>query len=392
MSVSSQNLGARLRRLRQDWGLTQTRVAEALGVSTALVSSWETGAAVPGEERLNEYARFFATRRSVAADPAVLLALADLTAAENQERATHVDELVRLRDEALGLTPGVRGGGALGGRFWHFPDGQPVTILCSPLSRADLGWSADGPMAPAVRYATNPSHPNAVQHLRNGDIDALLELVGHVRAENPTSEVRWLMYDQVTSPEELTGHLVVLGGGVSDITDLPDGADPSMVLDFVTGMGLPVSARVSEGGDPEFDLEFTVSVDEEKVPVAGAGDLEVYPPTFRHDEAAEGSPRVLSRGAPLLDADVALVARRPHPVNHTAQVTLLRGIFSRGTHGAVKAFTDPRFRARNEQWLYDRMDPGDFWMLVRVPVLGAVGTVAPDLDTPSTRLRTSPVA
>ena len=39
---------------------------------------------------------------------------------------------------------------------------------------------------------TRKTHPNYIQSLGNGDMDSLIELVGHIRAENPGSEVRWL--------------------------------------------------------------------------------------------------------------------------------------------------------------------------------------------------------
>jgi hypothetical protein len=61
-------LGARLRELRGSWDgvrITQRHVAEALGPSPALVSSWESGVAVPPENRLQEYAWFFATPRTM---------------------------------------------------------------------------------------------------------------------------------------------------------------------------------------------------------------------------------------------------------------------------------------------------------------------------------------
>src|SRR5215207_1457634 len=132
-------LGARLRKLRTAWGVTQKHLSDALGVSGPLLSSWETGSAVPPEERLSQYARFFATRRSIAQPAPKLLPPADLTADEEKVRSELVDELVRLREEALaGSTRRTRDTGNLGGRFWYYPDGQPITILCTPLSRTQL--------------------------------------------------------------------------------------------------------------------------------------------------------------------------------------------------------------------------------------------------------------
>src|SRR5690349_16967524 len=72
-------LAARLRELRISWGVTQRQLSDALGLSGALVSSWENGSAVPPEERLNSYARFFATRRSTEMRPPSLIPSDDLT-------------------------------------------------------------------------------------------------------------------------------------------------------------------------------------------------------------------------------------------------------------------------------------------------------------------------
>ncbi len=90
-------LGARLRQLRTDWGVTQSQISDALGLSGPLVSSWEKGTAVPPEGRLSGYARFFATRRSLTLDPPGLIPAADLTGDEERVRSQLIDDLVRLR-------------------------------------------------------------------------------------------------------------------------------------------------------------------------------------------------------------------------------------------------------------------------------------------------------
>jgi transcriptional regulator with XRE-family HTH domain len=392
------HLGARLRQLRGQWGggspLTQRQVSEALGVSGALLSSWESGTAVPGEERLNAYARFFATRRSIAGPSAVLIRVEELTTDEERVRSALVDELVRLREEAMrGASPRPQTTGALGGRFWFFADGQPVTILCSPLSRRQLGYDPEAAEAArlpyAVQYATNPTHPNAVRNLGNGDIDALLELVGHVRAENPTSDVRWLTYDRINHPDQVTGHLVVLGGGDAAPLLLPSG-NADVVKDLRDAMQIPVDTRFDEDDD-EFGGQFVVAVNEDGEPVYGGVNEEIYRPRFLRDESLPDRPRVLARQVPQLASDVALIVRRPNPLNPAAKITILSGVFSRGTYGAVRTFTDVRFRSRNEQWLSKAIDPEDFWVLVQVPVF-AGETVTPDLGRASQRLRVWSVA
>jgi transcriptional regulator with XRE-family HTH domain len=388
--TETRSLSARLRELRLDWGITQSKLSDALGLSGALVSSWENGTAVPPEERLNGYARFFATRRSITQRPPSLIPAEDLTAEEEQRRGELIDELVRLREEALDGPPQLRETGALGGRFWYFPDGQPITILCTPLSHQQLGYddaaAKAGSLAPVVQYSTNPTHPNAVRNLGNGDIDALLELVGHIRAENPTADVRWLTYDRITGVDQLTGHLVVLGSGDAEV--FPSGA-VSPVRSLMQSLEIPVRARFPGSDDPEFDGEFVINVDDQGTPARGGFKEEIYRPRFLRDESAAKRPRLLVNGAPQLDADLALIVRKSNPLNLTAKVTILAGMFSRGTYGAVRAFTDEKFRARNEQWLMNALKPDDFWLLVQVLVFSGENTTTPDISRAAQRLRTS---
>jgi transcriptional regulator with XRE-family HTH domain len=393
--TSVRGLGARLRELRIGWNVTQKQLSDALGLSNALVSSWENGTAVPTEERLNAYARFFSTRRSLQSKPPALIASEDLTSEEERERSELIDELAQLREEAVG-DPAARPKetGALGGRFWYFPDGQPITILCTPLSRRQLGYSPDaekmGRLPPAVQYATNPSHPNAVRNLGNGDIDSLVELVGHVRAENPTTDVRWLTYDRVTSADQLTGHVIVLGGGDGDISETPIG-DASVVAEFYRLLDLPVHQRWPKDADEEYDGEFVVDLDADGLPTSDPEKRtseEVYRPRFARDENAPDRPRLKIRGAPQLTADPALVVRTRNPLNPSAKLTMFSGMFSRGTYGAVRAFTDAKFRTRNEQWLTGALDVEDFWILIRVSVF-ADNTITADLSRAANRLRMS---
>jgi transcriptional regulator with XRE-family HTH domain len=115
-------------------GLTQRQLADALGTSTPLISSWESAAAVPPDHRLRAYGRFFATRRSVADGRPQLLAEDDLRDDEASRMEALIEELFRLRnlEDSEQASPET---GALGGRFWYFPDRQPITILCNPLSQ-----------------------------------------------------------------------------------------------------------------------------------------------------------------------------------------------------------------------------------------------------------------
>lgn len=397
---SQRALASRLRDLRQslrpDRPVLQREVADALGVSVALVSSWESerNPVVPPEERLKGFAQFFATPRSVAGDGGRLVD--DLTGEEENRRRTLIDDLVRLREEALAdPAPARRDRGALGGRFWHFPDGQPIRVITSRLSRRALtsaaarlsGGDSNDPAYPAVPYA-DPWHPNYVDTLWDGDGPSTLELFGHIRAENPSSEVRFFTADKVNQ-NHLTGHVVILGQGDTSTGD-------GIVSWLVRRHNLPWFARLPQGGDDEFDNEFVVTLDADGEPThyagGGAPSTEVHRPVFVRDVTGSSRSRRLVNGYPQLEYDVAVLARMPNELNLSATLTICSGVFSRGTYGAVRAFTDANLRTRNEQWLYEHLDPTDFWMFLQVPVFPAgdgLETVTPDLERPFHRLRMS---
>jgi transcriptional regulator with XRE-family HTH domain len=451
-SRSHAALAQRLRELRMQWPpvvVTQRQLADALGVSVPLISSWEstTAPAVPSEGWLQAYARFFATERSIEGDKPRLLELRELTDGEEQARRALVDELVELREATARPTSERAQTGALGGRFYYFPDGQPVRIIYNKLPQHELirrPPSADalldavrhvlvsqtGEVASELREAgqeaqhyermhealalleragrkldpesehvrtlqsaldsfesvgvqyANAWHPNAIATLHNADADAVLELVGHVRAENPGVDVRWVAAGDL-APDDLTGHVVVLGGGDTVYA----GQGPLRYL--FNRLNVPVATELQAGGDPEYDSQFVLRVDAEDHPDP-TGDRRVeFAPRFVFD--AEGE-RVLDDGQPRLEYDVALLGRFANPLNLSATVTICSGIFSRGTYGAVRALTDATLRSRNERYLSGHLDLQNFWLLLHVPVFpGPAGalTLTPDLTRPFHRLRSS---
>lgn len=394
--VSSTVLGTRLRALRQrhfPQAITQRQLSTALGLSNALVSSWESGSATPTEERLAAYALLFSTRRSIEGDQVRLLPEGELTPEEESAREKILDDLRDLRNNVLdeSAVEDNRETGALGGRFLYYAGQQSITILCTPLSSRQLGYTEQkaqaGELLPAVQYTTNESHPNFVRNLYNADVDALVELVGHVRAENPAADVSWLTYDRVTSADQLTGHLILLGGVDEELGDVPIGK--INVLEVLRErLEVPVRMRWDEDGI-EFDGEVQVLLDAEDRPTTDpteAVKTDAHRPRWVSGSGDRG--RLFYLGAPQLTSDVALIQRTPNPFNPGTTATRFGGMFSRGTYGAVRAFTDARFRTRNEQWLESMLDPEDFWVLLRVPVIAGT-TMTPDLGHAETRLRTS---
>jgi transcriptional regulator with XRE-family HTH domain len=107
-------LACRLRQLRQqqwpDKRITQQELARALSrhesLSAATVSAWESTISpkLPPIHRLEAYATFFATYRSVEHYPPLLLDLADLSDAERRAREILLAGLLELRNQVWGST------------------------------------------------------------------------------------------------------------------------------------------------------------------------------------------------------------------------------------------------------------------------------------------------
>ena len=333
--IHGNRLGQRLRAIRlAGFGgepVTQGVVASALHRSVPLVSSWEKGKALPPEESLHVYARFFATSRSYAGGRAHLLPLEDLLDEERQRFEQLSRELIQLRAAAgPGAPPVPQRADEVTTRtpwegMWHFGDRAPITLVC-----------ARRPVEPA----TGPESPDYVELAAYDDLDALLELHGHVCAANPGVTVHHRLADELDH-SDLTNHLVLLGGVGAERT----------TGRIVESLKLPV---VSDPQLPAFR-------------VAGrSGRSSIFRSTL---EAAEPHPR--------LTEDVALFCRAPNPFNRKRSVTICDGNYGRGTYAAVRTLTDPRFRDRNRAYLEQRYGPDDTY-----GVLARVAIVAGEVITP----------
>lgn len=349
-------LSQRLRTLRErhwaDVSITQRQLAEALRISVPSISSWEkpVGGAVPPEQRLREYARFFATRRSVAGRPFRLLDDGELDAPERAARQALETELLDLREEAFrdgsaGRHIETESPGGIATGPWHFDDDELITIVCAKLP----------PDLLAGMPYTRPEEPDYTELYTYADLDALFELHGHVRAVNPASEVRYKSASSL-QPDDFASHLVVLGGVDWNVAT-------RRLLDL---LDVPVR-QASRETDP-------------------AGHFAVGP----LDSPQEFHPVLTEAGT--LTEDIAHFFRGPNPFNHKRTVTICNGQFSRGVLGAVRALTDKNFRKRNADHVVDRFPAGDtFSILARVRVVdGAVLT--PDWTLAETRLHEWPEA
>jgi hypothetical protein len=347
-----QLLARRLRALREHhWPhrkITQPELARVFGgVSVPLISSWEsqTNPKIPPASRLDAYATFFATDRSVEQEPR-LLSPTELTEAERRAKDELKRELMRLRSDAQRATGTAEAdeiSESLSAGTWRFEDDRPITIVCAQLPDR---------MLEPIPY-TDPDDPDYVELNTYSDLDALFELHGHLRASNPTSQVNLRTAQQLNS-DDYTTHLFVLGGvdwnqatrSVLDRLDFP----VRQVNDWKSAEG------------PYFD-------------VPEDGDQAQYRPRL------EGSGEKKT-----LIEDVALFARAVNPFNRKRTVTVCSGMYGRGTYGVVRALTDARFRDRNTEYIRDRFAGSDaYCILTRIPVV-AGSVMTPDWTEAENRL------
>jgi hypothetical protein len=297
------------------------------------VSSWEgtVSPKLPPPERLRAYARFFATHKSIEENPPRLLSVDSLTDDEKAACVALQDELLALRDEAK--KPAIRAEVAVR-RSWHFSDTGPVTIVCAQLPPEKTG------------SFTDPADPNYTELQSFADLDSLIELHGHVRAENPGMNV-FFKASTMVAPDDLSGHVVLLGGiawneiteRLSEMTELP----------------------IKQIRDP--------TIETGEIFIADRDGRECrFMPTWR-DESHE-----------TLIEDIGLLAWLPNPLNSNRALIICNGVHSRGVLGAVRSLTDARLRDSNEQYLARSFrNSQSFAILMRVPVIGAK-SMTPDFN------------
>lgn len=353
-------LASRLRALRSEhWPglrITQQQLAEALGgkraLSESLISSWESlrNPVLPPATRLLGIATFYCTRRSMSQGRARLLGDDELTDDELALRDELHEELLRLRypdrQTSVGVDHERADGTPLSEGSWRFRDLRPVTIVCARLPKS---------MRERMPY-TDPKDPDYVRSYTYADLDALIELYGHIRATNPEVQVNIRLADALEE-DDYTTHLVLLGG-----------VDWNPVTrDVLRRLELPIRQRWSSDDDERrYDGVFEVGGDQ---------------------------PRVL---APVVDStgeqtrlleDVGHIYRGGNPYNALRTVTVCNGMFGRGTYGIVRALTDARFRDRNEQYLAERFaGSASFSLLTRIVVTEHGEALTPDWTIAETRL------
>jgi hypothetical protein len=349
---SANQLASRLRNLRlEHWGtdekLTQGTLGAALGgsdpLSTATVASWENreNPKLPQHKWLLAYAQFFATRRSIADTPPTLVPIESFTPDEQASYDALRNELLRLHAAARGEPEQVDTR-----RSWFFTDTGPVTIVCARLPEQQVG--ALGKL----------DSPNYTGLHTVGDADALIELWGHVRMENPAMKVAYKSAPEVGA-DDLSGHIVIIGGiGWNEVT--------RGILELTS---LPVTQK-EHPDNPSGEI-FVVDID---------GEERKYLPRW-----SEADPTKLLQ-------DVGLLVRMPNPLNSSRTLTMCNGIHSRGVVGAVRSLTDERLRDSNERYIAEHFsDNQQFGMLMRIQVIEG-RAMTPDFNIPGTVLYQWPTA
>lgn len=332
-------LARTLRDLRKSVNITQDQLAKAFSVestvTSATISSWESASnpKTPPAARLSAYARFFATRRSLDGRPH-LISEDELTEAERKRGR-------ELEAQLLGLVNA-------GERINPFTfDAGPIVVICP-----DAPKSAQGPLA-------LPQDPNFTKLHQFADLDAMIEIFGHLRYRNPALDVSYRLASEVAA-DDLTSHVILLGGiGWNEVTEQMQ----ETVQDEL---------HVAQVNDPDLHTGEPFVVD----------GVKKFDPTWGEPDA---------QGNARLKEDVGLLARLPNPYNSSRTLTICNGIHSRGVFGAVRCLTDHRVRDANERYLAERFPDGRFALLLKVSVI-ANETMTPDLQNPDVRLYEWPPA
>jgi hypothetical protein len=224
--------------------------------------------------------------------------------------------------------------------IWNFADSGPVSLVCAELPR-----DMTGPL-------TSSANPNYTELQSFADLDALMELFGHIRAENPGMNIFFRTPSQV-SHDDLTGHIVLLGGVIwNEVT----GSLSAMA-------GLPVR----QIDDPRLQTGeiFVAEVD---------GEQRQFWPEWVDKEGA------------TLAADVGLLARVQNPLNSSRTLTICNGIHSRGVYGAVRSLTDSHLRESNTLYMARAFrEDQRFAILMRIHII-AGRAMTPDFMSPDTVL------
>jgi hypothetical protein len=301
-------------------------------VAAPTLNSWESlsNPKTPPVARISAYARFFSTERSLEGGPHLI--------PEDQLRG---DELDRFRQREAQLLQLLHPEERKPQHIFHFDVG-PVIVICP-----DAPEEVRGSLA-------KEDDPNFTKLQQYGDLDALIELYGHLCRENPSLDISHKLASEVVE-DDYSGQVILLGG-----------------------IGWNQSARrigKSLGQVPVKQIDVTDLPGGDIFQIEAADGLK----SFYYPESEELGERK------ELVADLAYVARLRNPLQYERTLTICNGIHSRGVLGAVLCFTDSTVREHNERYLAAEFPKGEFAILLRVKV-GGKKTMPPDLRESAARL------
>jgi transcriptional regulator with XRE-family HTH domain len=215
-------LALRLRALREEhWPgqrITQSRLAQAFGVTMPLISSWESQVSprIPPLARLQTYAALFTTARSFDGERFRRVRPEDMSDDERRAQDELMQELTQLRNAAIRVSAAREENGRAGqasntdellsGGPLYFEDGQVVRIVCSK-------WPSE--MLDSMKPYTDIHDPDYIELLASPELDALYEIQRQLSRANPASQVIRHIGRESMGPDDYSSHLVFLGG-ISD--------------------------------------------------------------------------------------------------------------------------------------------------------------------------------
>ncbi len=224
--------------------------------------------------------------------PPRLLRDDELTEQERERESELYDELLALRERAQSTGPA-----ASVAREQPAPRASQLDLEHSGRARRSASYV---PMRRIPLLTPVTSHLNYSQYARFADLDALLEVFGQVKADNPESWIRILSPASLAADFALN-HLIIIGGAAVEK------AAPG----FTQDVPLPAVQIVP-------------------LPTGLPGETHV----FRYEtEGLEFGSSYTEDGT--LTRDIGFIARAPHPIVPDRTVTVVGGITSRGVHGAV---------------------------------------------------------
>jgi hypothetical protein len=191
------------------------------------------------------------------------------------------------------------------------------------------------------------------------DLTATVELYGHLRASNPEADV-YIKHAAELDEDDLTAHLVLLGGVDWNPT----------CAEMAERLGMPIR----QIGMPDVGLH-------------GQPDSGYFEATTASGKVLQYYSNIVSeRGQQILETDVALFFHGRNPLNTRCTLTILNGMFGRGTYAITRALIDPKFRDHNNGYLQERFRLCEsYGILSKIEIMSGMA-VTPDWANPETRL------